>query len=69
MTCPKCGSDTKVYDSRYKWDTVARKRECLKCGTRFQTREVPLEVYEEIMQRKFSDIAQEGASHELRSKG
>lgn len=49
MTCPKCHYSTKVYDSRYKHDTVCRRRECLKCGLRFETREIPLELYNEAM--------------------
>jgi transcriptional repressor NrdR len=44
MRCPKCGSqDDKVIDSRSSGDGVQirRRRECLKCSTRFTT-------YEEI---------------------
>jgi transcriptional repressor NrdR len=44
MRCPKCGSpDDKVIDSRSSSDgaQIRRRRECLKCGTRFTT-------YEEI---------------------
>ena len=44
MKCPKCGSDDdKVLDSRSARDGAAirRRRECLKCGSRFTT-------YEEI---------------------
>lgn len=45
MTCPECGSDTKVVDSRRSEDTVTRRRECLACGHRFTTMEVDLDVY------------------------
>lgn len=43
--CPECRSwDTKVVDSRKRaadgW--VARRRQCLACGTRYTTLEVPM---------------------------
>ena len=60
MNCPKCDYSTRLYDSRYHRETVWRKRECLKCGARFQTREVPLEVYEDIMRSKSAESAQKG---------
>lgn len=42
MTCPKCGSQSKVVDSRdpkgeLKGSEVRRCRECLVCGYRFST--------------------------------
>lgn len=42
MRCPKCGGlEDKVIDSRGNRDgaIIRRRRECLKCGTRFTTRE------------------------------
>lgn len=40
MRCPFCGSaETKVIDSRFNEDsyTIKRRRECLSCGSRFNT--------------------------------
>lgn len=42
MTC-KCGGETIVIDVRFKYEMKQRRRECLKCGHRFNTVEV-LEV-------------------------
>jgi transcriptional repressor NrdR len=40
MRCPKCGSDdSKVIESRDAADAIRRRRECLKCGSRFSTYE------------------------------
>lgn len=40
MHCPKCGNDdSKVIESRDTGDSVRRRRECLKCGTRYTTYE------------------------------
>lgn len=41
MKCPKCGSETNVYDSRRtdKGTEVRRRRTC-KCGYRFRTYEI-----------------------------
>ena len=41
MKCPKCRGNTKVYDSRPTIAGVRRRRECLKCGFRFTTFELP----------------------------
>ena len=40
MNCIKCGSKSKVYDSRPYNDTIKRRRQCKKCGTRYSTIEV-----------------------------
>ncbi|MDE6834091.1 MAG: transcriptional regulator NrdR [Ruminococcus sp.] len=41
MKCPFCGfSDSKVTDSRPVDDKIRRRRECLKCSSRFTTYEV-----------------------------
>ncbi|MDE6775413.1 MAG: transcriptional regulator NrdR [Ruminococcus sp.] len=38
MICPFCGfSESKVIDSRPKDDRIKRRRECVKCGSRFTT--------------------------------
>ncbi len=40
MKCPKCGSDrTRVSDSRKTQVAVVRERQCLACGTYFETME------------------------------
>lgn len=40
MTCPICGGETKVVDSRSELDCVYRRRRCLDCEYRFTTREI-----------------------------
>lgn len=40
MTCPMCGSDTKVTYTYDKEDHVVRDRKCVSCRYRFQTIEV-----------------------------
>ncbi len=41
MICPYCRfPDSKVIDSRPKDDRIKRRRECIKCGTRFTTYEI-----------------------------
>jgi transcriptional repressor NrdR len=52
MRCPKCNAqDDKVIDSRSSRDgaLIRRRRECLKCGTRFTTYE---EIYRETLRVK-----------------
>ncbi len=40
MHCPKCGDDeSKVIESRDTGDSVRRRRECLKCNSRYTTYE------------------------------
>lgn len=50
MTCPKCGGETCVIDSRPSEDSVRRRRECLECGDRFNTMEIDADYYETLMQ-------------------
>lgn len=52
MNCIECGAGTKVIDSRYKEKTVERRRECLRCGYRFSTREVDRDVMRELRKLK-----------------
>lgn len=41
MICPSCRQGpTKVIDSRHGVNGTRRRRKCLRCGTRFSTREV-----------------------------
>lgn len=45
MTCPVCGSKTKVIDSRpYGCEGIWRRRECLACKHRFTTMEEETEL-------------------------
>jgi len=42
MKCPACGDQTHVTDSRLHDDwAIMRRRECLGCGLRFKTYELP----------------------------
>ena len=44
MTCPVCGEETRVVDSRKPdCETVWRRRECKECGYRFETEEREVE--------------------------
>lgn len=49
MTCPYCGSDTKVINSRPQEDSVWRRRKCVDCKARFSTTEIDLEIYQRII--------------------
>lgn len=40
MTCPVCGSKTKVIDTCNTIDVIYRKRRCVSCGYTFNTEEV-----------------------------
>ena len=43
MTCPICGAETKIFDSRKHIDYVRRRRVCSECGYRFTTEEKEVE--------------------------
>ena len=58
MTCPHCGGDTKVIDSRPQVDSVHRRRECLTCKERFSTAEIDLQMYDKLVS-EFLDTIQE----------
>jgi transcriptional repressor NrdR len=49
MTCPYCGSETKVVDSRPQEDSVYRRRMCVACKARFSTTEIDLAIYQRII--------------------
>jgi len=40
VVCPSCAGDTKVINSRARKGQVHRRRECLKCRSRFGTVEI-----------------------------
>lgn len=47
--CPRCGEDSKVYDTRERPDgAIIRKRRCLTCRTEFETIEILTRVYPKI---------------------
>lgn len=56
MTCPSCGGDTKVINSRSQEDSVYRRRECLICKERFSTTEIDLQMYEKLAYASLSNI-------------
>ena len=49
MTCPECGADTKVIDSRPCEDSTYRRRKCRECGNRFSTIEIDADYYDTLI--------------------
>jgi transcriptional repressor NrdR len=49
MTCPICCGNTRVLETRFKEDSVYRRRECLICKERFSTTEIDVELYKRII--------------------
>lgn len=47
-----CGAETRIVDSRGDGSTVWRRRECVRCGSRSTTFEVPEEIYESLLARQ-----------------
>lgn len=45
MTCPNCGGETYVTDSRPNDDSVRRRRECVEYKNRFSTVEIDTDYY------------------------
>jgi transcriptional repressor NrdR len=45
MTCDGCGFETCVKDTQWSNDTIRRRRECLRCKSRFTTYEIRDELY------------------------
>ena len=45
MTCPNCGGETHVVDSRTNEDSTRRRRECVECKSRFSTVEIDADYY------------------------
>ena len=44
MNCPDCAAPTKVLDSRTKVKYKSRRRRCINCENKFNTREYPNEA-------------------------
>lgn len=55
MTCPVCGGETKVIDSRANTDHVIRRRRCKACDYCFYTIETELDIYENLGKGKKSE--------------
>lgn len=55
MTCPICGGDTKVPDTRCLGDSVSRRRMCVECGYRFNTIEIDRDYYDILTKRGVKD--------------
>lgn len=55
MTCPKCGEDTKVIDSRSETDSIMRIRKCVACDYRFKTIELDNDLFEKIVEHTHVD--------------
>lgn len=49
MTCPICGGDTKILETRSNEDSIKRRRKCLECDYRFCTIEVDKDFYERLV--------------------
>lgn len=48
MTCPVCGGNTRIIDSRNKDDHKKRRRICQECGYKFNTIEIDMDLYLKI---------------------
>ena len=48
MTCPICGGETKVVDSRSELDCVHRRRVCAKCKYSFTTSEIEDDLWKRL---------------------
>lgn len=52
MTCPVCGGNTKITDSRGNVESVRRRRECRECGHRFTTIEIEADLLQNLEKAK-----------------
>lgn len=59
MTCPICGGETHIINSRPSEDSVRRRRECTECKHRFSTVEIDSDYY--------AFLTKEGKSNETES--
>ena len=49
MNCPQCSSfQVHICDSRHEGTHVRRRRECMACGFRYSTMELPVEEYNRL---------------------
>lgn len=66
MTCPVCGGNTKVYDSRPEIDCVRRRRACMRCGNNFVTLEIDEDWLQKMTRRSVNDSTRTNKRNELR---
>lgn len=51
--CKKCGSDSRIYDSRMNADgSVIRRRKCYKCGHKWMTIEIDYWEHQKLLQKE-----------------
>ncbi len=68
MRCPVCGKGTVVKDSRKKYGSIVRRRECCSCRHRFSTMETFLDTGElsaekkDIKEKAFREAKPDSAS-------
>lgn len=55
MTCPLCGSDTRVVDSRKNIDHIIRRRVCAECNHAFYTIEIDCDMHRKLTKRKLKN--------------
>lgn len=48
MTCPQCGAETHIINSRKTCDSVRRRRKCCECGCRFTTIEIEQDLLNKL---------------------
>lgn len=52
MTCPVCGENTQIINSRGDVDRVRRRRKCRDCGHRFTTIELEADLHRRLSKKK-----------------
>jgi transcriptional regulator NrdR family protein len=62
MTCPVCGGDTHILDSRPSEDSTKRRRECLECMYRFSTVEIDVDYYARLIKKGKAKNETEGCT-------
>jgi transcriptional regulator NrdR family protein len=48
MTCPQCGGETFIINSRKTCESVRRRRERQECGYRFSTTEIEIDLLNKL---------------------
>ena len=52
MTCPVCGENTRIINSRGNVESVRRRRECRECGHRFTTIEMEVDLQRKLEKKE-----------------
>lgn len=52
MTCPQCGGETFITNSRKTCDNVRRRRVCRECGHRFSTTEIEIDLLNKLTKKE-----------------